>query len=312
MRRQARSGGLALAVLSAATFGTSGSFAASLLDAGWSPAAAVTVRISVAAALLTAPALLQLRGRWGVLRRQSGPVVAYGVVAVAACQLFYFHAVEHLSVGVALLLEYLGSVLVVGWLWLRHGQRPRRLTVIGAVVAVAGLVTVLDVAATVRLDLVGVLWGLAAAIGLSVFFVLSAGTDDQLPPLAMAWGGMVVGAAVLGLAGATGLLALHASTGDVTFLDRRTSWLVPVVGLSFVAAGVAYVAGIAGARLLGARLASFVGLTEVVFAVGFAWLLLGQLPTTVQLVGGVIIVAGIALVRLDELRGGVRVSAASS
>jgi drug/metabolite transporter (DMT)-like permease len=49
-------------------------------------------------------------------------------------------------------------------------------------------------------------------------------------------------------------------------------------------------------------LASFVGLTEVLFAVLFAWLFLGQLPTGMQLVGGVLIVAGVALVRVDELR----------
>ena len=65
---------------------------------------------------------------------------------------------------------------------------------------------------------------------------------------------------------------------------------------------LAYVAGIAAARILGARLASFAGLAEVIFAVLVAWLLLGQLPTGVQLAGGVLIVAGIALVRLDELR----------
>ena len=35
--------GLTLALLSAATFGTSGSFAASLIEAGWTPGAAVTV-----------------------------------------------------------------------------------------------------------------------------------------------------------------------------------------------------------------------------------------------------------------------------
>jgi drug/metabolite transporter (DMT)-like permease len=56
------------------------------------------------------------------------------------------------------------------------------------------------------------------------------------------------------------------------------------------------------ARSLGSKLASFVGLTEVLFAVLFAWLLLGQLPTVVQLIGGVLIVAGVALVRVDELR----------
>ena len=44
----------------------------------------------------------------------------------------------------ALLLEYLGAVLVVLWAWLWHGQRPRRLTVTGAVSAIAGLVMVLN------------------------------------------------------------------------------------------------------------------------------------------------------------------------
>ena len=78
------------------------------------------------------------------------------------------------------------------------------------------------------------------------------------------------------------------------------NWLVPLLGLSVVAAAVAYAAGINAARLLGARLASFVGLTEVLFAVLFAWLLLGELPHASQLIGGVLIVAGIGLVKLSE------------
>jgi hypothetical protein len=40
----------------------------------------------------------------------------------------------------------------------------------------------------------------------------------------------------------------------------------------------------------------------VAFAVLFAWLMLGELPTAIQLVGGVFIVGGVILVRLDELR----------
>ena len=43
-QRSAGGLGLTLALLSAATFGTSGSFAASLIAAGWTPGAAVTVR----------------------------------------------------------------------------------------------------------------------------------------------------------------------------------------------------------------------------------------------------------------------------
>jgi drug/metabolite transporter (DMT)-like permease len=300
MRVRASSVGLGLAVLSAATFGTSGTFATGLMAAGWSPAAAVTTRISVAALLLTIPALIQLRGRWGLLRRNLPAIAAYGLVAVAGCQLFYFDAVEHLSVGVALLLEYSGTLLVVLWVWLRQGQRPRRLTVIGGALALAGLVLVLNLTGHQHVNLVGVMWGLGAAAGLAFYFVLSAHSDDTLPPMVLAWAGMAIGAVTLLLAGLVGAVRLNASTRDAVFNGHHTSWVVPVIGLSLVAAVIAYSAGIGAARRLGARLASFIGLAEVLFAVIFAWLFLHQEPSTLQLVGGVVVLAGIALVRADE------------
>lgn len=304
------SAGVLLAILSAATFGTSGTFATSLIDAGWTPGAAVTARLGVAALVLTGPALVQLRRYWPTLRsagpirlRQSALMVAaYGLIAVAGCQLFYFNAVQRLSVGVALLLEYLGIIVVVLWLWLRHGQRPRRLTVAGSVGALIGLVFVLDLTSSQRLDPIGVLWGLGAAVGLAVFYLLSARSEDPLPPIVMAWAAMVLGVLVLIAVEATGAVPVHATFGDVHFAGHQTSWLVPVLGLSVIAAVIAYVVGIGAARRLGAKLASFLGLTEVLFAVLFAWLLLGQLPGRMQLIGGVFVIAGVTLVRVDELR----------
>jgi drug/metabolite transporter (DMT)-like permease len=295
--------GLTLAVLSAATFGTSGAFASSLIQAGWSPAAAVTTRIAVAAAVLTVPALVQLRGRWSLLRRGAGRAAAYGLVAVAGCQLFYFNAIERMPVGVALLLEYLAAVLVVGWLWLRHGQRPRRLTVAGTAAAIAGLAMVLDLGGPARIDPVGVMWGLLAAVGLAIYFLLGAATGEEpLPPVVMAWAGMCIGAVTLAALGLIGVLPLTATARRVDFLGHRVSWVVPVLGLSLVAAVISYVAGIGAARRLGAKLASFIGLAEVLFAILFAWLLLGQLPSAAQFLGGAFILAGVTLVRVDELK----------
>ena len=299
--RIAGSVGLALAIASAATFATSGALATSLLKVGWTPGAAVTVRVVAAALVLTVPALLQLRGHGSRLRRSSRMLTTYGLAAVAGAQLCFFMAVQHLSVGVALLLEYSGALLVVGWLWLRRGQRPGRLTVSGAVAAILGLGLVLNLHGDTELHLVGVFWGLGAAVGLAVYFVLSAGTDDALPPLVVAWGGLSIGGAALLAAAGAGVLPLHAPRTDVTLLQTKVSWLVPVLGLALVAAVVAYVAGVTAARLLGAKVASFIGLTEVLFAVVFAWVLLGQSMSRIQLLGAALVVAGIALVRLDEV-----------
>lgn len=296
--------GWSLAVLSSACFSTSGSFATPLIHSGWSSGAAVAVRIGVAGLVLVAPAAWSLRGQWVALRRNLGLVLAYGLIAVAGGQVFYFNALSTLTVGVALLLEYLGMLMVVVWLWLRHHQRPRRLTIAGTGLAIAGLALVLDVfGGDVHVDPVGVLWGLAAAVGLAMYFVLSSRTGSALPPLALACSGLLVGAAGLLLLGVVRALPMHAATRGVELAGHEFPWWVPILGLSVIAAAVAYVAGIAGVRILGPKLGSFVSLFEVMFAVLFAWLLLGQLPALVQLTGGVLIVAGVALVRLDEARG---------
>jgi drug/metabolite transporter (DMT)-like permease len=301
VRRSISNVGLGLALLSGATFGTSGSFAASLIATGWTPAAAVLTRIAIAALVLTVPAVMQLRSQ--ALTRGAGrTIVVYGVVAVAGAQLCYFNAVSHLSVGIALLIEYSGILLVIAWGWLRHHRRPRRLTVVGGVTALGGLALVLNLGTAHRLDLVGVLWAFGAAVGLAAYFILSAEADEPVPPIVLAWGGLGVGAVVLVVAGVAGIQPVHANTADVTLFDRQVSWLVPVLGLAIVAAAIAYLAGIAAVRLLGSKLASVVGLTEVLFAVVIAWLMLGQRLDLIQLLGGALVVAGITLVRLDEAR----------
>jgi drug/metabolite transporter (DMT)-like permease len=292
--------GLGLALLSAATFAASGTFARSLIGAGWSAEAAVAARLGIAAAVLAVPATLSLRGRWPVPHRHLVVIALYGLLALAVAQACFFNAVRYLPVGVALLLEYLGIILVVGWMWAVHGQRPRRLTVAGSAAALLGLVLVLDLTAGARLNLAGVLWGLGASVGLAAYFVLSARGDHGLPTTVLASGGMAVGAIALVALGLLGVVPLHATFGTVDLGGHRMSWLVPVAGLSLVAAVVAYLSGIGAARILGARLSSFVGLTEVMFGVLIAWLVLGELPRPVQLVGGVLIVTGVALVRLDE------------
>jgi drug/metabolite transporter (DMT)-like permease len=294
--------GFGLAIFSSASFSTSGALGKSLIDAGWSPAAAVAVRVAVAAAMLAIPAALLMRGRWPVLRPHAPRVIVYGLVSVAGCQLCYFQAIKLMPVGVALLIEYLGIVGVVGWMWARHGQRPQRLTLAGSAAALAGLALVLGVFGHATLNAAGVAWALGAAFGLGAFFVLASGATEDLPPVVLASAGMGIGAVALLALGGVGVLPLHATTGPVLFAGHPVSWLVPVLGLSLVAGALAYVAGIYGTRLLGPRLASFTGLTEVLFAVLVAWLLLGELPTLIQLGGGVLIIAGIAAVRADETR----------
>ena len=292
--------GLPIALCSAAAFALSGSLASSLLVTGWSPAAVVAARVGGAFLALLLPCLLLLRRVGLPTGRATGRMIAYGVVAVAGAQLCYFSAVQHLSVGVALLLEYLAPVLLIGFFWWRRGQRPSAAKLVGAALAMAGLVLVLDLTGDVRVSLVGVLWGLGAAACLCVYFVMSESSGSSSPALLLTTVGTGVGAVVLVLAGLIGIVPLTVAAAPVTRPRppvATPAWWVPVVALALVSAALAYVTGIEAVRRLGSSIASFVALSEVILAVVFAALLLGQIPTPIQAVGGILILAGIATVQ---------------
>ena len=293
-------GGVLLAIASATSFGLSGPLATGLLATGWSPGAIVLARIGIAAVGLAPFALASLRGRWGLLRGQLTQLLVYGILAVAGAQFCYFSAVARMDVGPALLIEYTAPAAVVGWLWLRRGQRPRPLTVGGAVLAAAGLVLVLNLFSGAHLAWAGVAWALAAMVGATAYFLISADTGTGLPPLALAGVGLTVGTVVLALLGLLGVLPMHATAVSPTFATGAVPWWLPLLLLGLVTAALAYATGIAASRRLGSRVASFVALLEVVAAVGFAWLLVDQLPGPSQLAGGLLIIAGVVAVKLGD------------
>src|SRR4051794_7605783 len=306
------SAGLAFAVVSAVSFGMSGALARGLVETGWSPGAMTLVRVGLAGVGLTPFGLASLRGRWAGLRRNLGLLLAYGAIAVAGAQFCYFSAVQHMQVGPAILIEFTAPAAVVLYLWLRRGQRPGRMTLAGAALAAVGLVLVLDLISGAALSVPGVLWALGAMVGCATYFIISADEDNGLPPLALAWGGLVAGTLVLGVLGVSGVLPLRASTVTPSYAGTQVSWWVPLVVLGLFTAALAYVAGIAAGRRLGSRLASFVALLEVVASVCWAWLLLDELPTTVQLMGGLLILAGVVAVKLGEKSVTGRSAAAAS
>lgn len=298
--------GLLFAVGSALSFGVSGPLAKPLMTAGWSPAAAVLARLAIGAAALAIVATIVKPDWLRQARTHARIVVAYGLAPVAGAQLCYFNAVAHLSVGVALLLEYTAPVLVVAWVWATTGRRPGGVTLAGVALAVVGVALVLDVASGARIDAVGVAWGLAAAVCLACYFVMSgrvSAGESGLHPITLAAGSLLVATVAVAGLGITGALPIHFSSADAVVGGLALPWFVPVALLGVVATAVAYLLGICGVARLRPSFASLMGLAEVLFAVLAAWLLLGERLTAVQGIGAVVVLLGLALARRGE-RGG--------
>ncbi len=292
--------GLIFAITSAFTFGMSGPLAKALMEAGWTPTAAVTARLAGGALAMAAFATYYRPGWVREALQHRTTVIAYGLIPIAGAQLCYYNAVSHLSVGVALLLEYTAPILVVGWLWATTRRRPAALTLAGAALAVAGIVLVLDVVSGAHINSTGVAWGLAAAICAACYFMMSekASSDGTgLSPVTLAAAGLVVGAfAVAGL-GASGVMPLRFAAADTIVAGLTAPWYVPVIALALIPTAIAYTLGIMGIARLQPRFASLVGLSEVLFAVLIAWVVLGESVSATQAVGGAVVLMGLALAR---------------
>lgn len=292
--------GLITGALASLAFGTSGAFIKPLLEAGWSPAAAVTVRAGIAGIALLPFALVALRGKWSSVARAKWRILGMATIGVAGTQLVYFAAVQRVPVSTALLIEYLAPLLLVLLVWVRTRKAPRAVVIIGSVVAIGGLVLVIGPGSIVATDGLGIFFAALAAIGCAVYYVIAARPSDGLPPVAYAAFGLVGGSALLGLVGVSGLVPFTANFGLIPFVGTPQPWWVPLGMVGLLGTAFAYVASISASEMLGSRLMSFVGLLEVVFASLFAWISVGEGLSLMQLVGAALILAGIAFVRSEK------------
>lgn len=300
MKRSSTSVGLVIAVIAAASFGMSGAFIKPLLEAGWSPAAAVTVRALTGGIVLTPLAVVLLRGRWAALWRGRWRILGMAVIGVAGTQLLYFAAIQHIPVGTAILIEYIAPLLLVAVAWARSRHVPKAVVLVGSFVALAGLVLVVSPGGANSIDLLGLTFAVSAMVGCAIYYVVAARPSDGLPPVALAASGLLIGGVVLGLVGLVGIVPFTASLDSVHLFGSLVPWWMPLLVVGIVATAIAYATSITASEILGSRLASFLGLLEVIAATFYAWILLGEQLTIPQLIGGVLILVGIVFVRSEK------------
>lgn len=294
--------GFLLAIGSAASFALSGIFASALMGAGWTAGAAVTARIVFAALVLIVPTFLMLRGCWQLVRRAWGSLLLFGVLAVAGCQLAFFLAVQFIPPSLALLIEFMGPVMLMLWAWARTRIAPTVLTLIGAALAVLGLIAISGAIAGGGLHPLGIVFALIAAVGNAAYYAAGAKADHGIPPLPFVGLGLSIAAVILVIVSGTGLLPFAASIEPGVIAGTEFSPWVIIAGMVLISTVLAYVLGVAASRRLGATVASFTGYSEPLFGIIWTILLLAVVPTSIQWIGAALIIAGVATVKLGELK----------
>lgn len=299
MTAERRNTGVIVAILTAIAFAGSGPFVKPLLLEGWSSGAAVIVRMVAAAVVILPIALWHTRHDWGVWLRRWKWIVGYGTIAMAATQFFYYTAIGRMPVGIALLIQYLAPVLLLMAAWVQTRRKPANITLFGAVLSVAGLVLALDLSGGAGgLDPIGVLFAGFAAIAVCGYYLIAAAMPDDLPPTALIGGGLVVGAATLLPLGLIGLVPLEATFGTVDLFGTQVPWWATMAIVVLIGTVGGYLGGVFAAKTLGSRLASFLGLIEVLATIAVSALLLGEIPSWMQGIGAALVIGGVIAVRL--------------
>lgn len=298
--------GFALVIAGSVLFGVAGSVSKVVLDAGVTPARLTALRCLGAAVGLLAYLLVTTPSRLRVSRRDLPALVAVGLAGAAFIQWLYFVAIDRLPVGIALLLEFTGPLLVAVWSRVVLRESVARGVWLALALALAGLATVARVWSDTGLDGVGVLAGLGAACCLAAFYLLSKHVISTrgLHPLTLSFWMFATASAFWAVAQPWWDFEPASLTASVSLqgaLDHLSVplWL-PVAWIIVLATLVPYALAIAALAHLSPTATGIVGMGEPVIAAAVAWVWLGQTLTPVQLLGAALVLVAVAIVQLQS------------
>jgi drug/metabolite transporter (DMT)-like permease len=263
------------------------------MQAGLAADEAAWVRLS-GAALILVPVALAVRGRAGLVAVKGSwrTLLGYGLVGMAASQTLYFTAAQRLPVGVAILLQFSGPLLIIGWIRFVRRRRVPRSAVLGVVVSLVGLGVVVEVWAGITFDLVGVLAGIGSAACQAAYFLMIEGLSGMADVLLMTATGTAVASVALTFVVLPWTIPWQVISGPVSLGSAGVPGWLPVAWLVLISAIVAYLGEGAAVQRLSAVVGGAVAYVEVVFAALFAWVLLGERLGLPQVVGGAMVLVG--------------------
>jgi len=297
--RAATLGALLRVVAAAACWAMAAVLAKHVFDRGVPPVRLAEARVAVAVAVL-APLLVWRRPR--LLRPPPGtlPLLAGFGACVAAVNLSYYLAIDHLPVGVAVSLQYTGPamVLAVSALASRGAGGPGRVAWVAAAITLAGAVLVSRALEGLGgLDVPGVAAGLASAVTFAAYLLTAelAGSRGVHPATTLLWG-FLTSVAIWSL------VAPWWSWPVAALRDPGVALAVAGVGL--VGTLLPFALAVGAVRVISAASAGIAATSEPVFAAAFAWVLLDQRLAAPQLAGGALVVAGVVLAQLAAASSG--------
>src|SRR5262245_37424372 len=288
-----------MAASAATLWAVNGTVSKVVLGAGISSLRLLEVRSLGAAVGFVLVLLVVAPSRLRASRRELPFLAVFGICGLAFVQWLYFLSIHRLAVGIALLIEYLGALLVALWARYVFHEPVRRRIWVALALALAGLAMIVDLLGGGELSTTGIVFALVAAVAYTAYILLAErGVGDRDAVSLLAWG---FGFAALFLAVVEPWWSFPAGrAGDsVSLLGHLGSHELPVWALMAYVVVVGTIAPffllVSALRHLPATRVAIIAMLEPVVATIVAWAWLGESLSAIQILGAMIVLAAIVL-----------------
>jgi len=285
-------------LIAAIFFALNGVLAKSAIEVGFTPLRLVELRNAGAMVILIVLVAIIRPRAFKVRLREIPFLLAYGVIAFTLVQFLYFFTISRLPVGIGTLLAFLAPILVAIYVKFVRKQPVRDRIWIAIGLTLLGLALIAQVWQGVTLDTLGVMTGLLTAVALALYWILGESGQSRRDALSLTMWGFVFSTATWSI------IAPWTSFPFATLLESGAPigpgwpglpiWLIMLLGIIFGTV-IAFLLVLGSLRRLGAERAGIIGTSEPVWAAILAMVLLGEMLTPIQVVGGLMVVVGIVV-----------------
>ena len=226
------------------------------------------------------------------------PIVYVQGVFFVSCAVLYYLSVRELSANIATVLFYAYPPMVALLAAIVFKERPSLRTIAALCVSMLGIVLISGLASgligaqDLKLSPLGLAYGIGSCIAFAVYNILgqkAVGKKDG--PFTMTFTMCLVGFALCMAvypSEAPTLIHITPVQAGVALFMVLFNTIIPVVML------------LEAIKRIGATMTSLIGISETPFAVAFAFLILGETLTGMQVAGAVLVVISILMVTLPS------------
>ncbi len=286
MKNKHELAGVIAVAMSALSFASLGYFGRILTQQGLSTAASLTFRFTFAAAVLGI--VLALKRSWRLDLKSLTTCLLLGAFGYTVQSGLFFISLQRLPTGIASLLLFMNPTLVAAITLAHEKRRPYIKESVAILLSILGCYFVLDISASFKFDIIGILSGLGAAIWYAFYIKISEKVLHKIEP--------IQATTYISLGAGLTFLLIAAFNNEITLPTSTQAWTA-IIGISVLSTVIPITLFFKGINILGAHRASIISTLEPVFTSMLGALLLQETFSTIQFIGAVAIIAAVVVIQ---------------